>query len=112
MTRFCVLQVMFVKVKHEPAMQPGSAAHQAVKYSLWQDENKGPGAQDITTNDWKTHAFKFLQNTAKLKNFKCFDADYYINSAPWEFEGMLPQQAFQHFLEFGFKEGRAYHFTC
>ena len=106
------LQVMFVKVKHGPTMQPGSTAYQAVKYTQWQSENKAPGSQDITTNDWKTHAYKYMQDNIKLKNFKCFDADYYVNSAPWEFEGMSAQKAFQHFLEFGFQEGRAYHFTC
>lgn len=103
---------MFVKVKHGPTMLPGSTAYQAVKYTHWQTEDKASGAQDICTNDWKTHAYKYLQNDPKLKDFKCFDADYYINSAPWEFGGMSAQKAFQHFLEFGFQEGRAYHFTC
>jgi len=108
----CWLQVMFVKVKHGPTMLAGSAAHQAVKYTQWQSEDKATGVKDITTNDWKTHAYKQMRNNPKLKDFQCFDADYYINSAPWEFEGMSAQTAFQHFLEFGFQEGRAYHFTC
>lgn len=106
------LEVMFVKVKHGPTMQPDSVAYQAVKYTEWQTENKASGAQDISKNDWKTHAYKHMQGKVKLKDFKCFDADYYINSAPWEFEGMSAQKAFKHFLEFGFQEGRAYHFTC
>lgn len=106
------MQVMFVKVKHGPTLQSGTTAFQAVKYMQWQAENKAHGAPDITSNDWKTHAHKALQNHSKLKDFKCFDADYYVNSAPWEFEGMSAEKAFQHFLQFGFKEGRAYHFTC
>ncbi len=110
--KMCWLQVMFVKVKHGPTMLPGSAAHQAVKYTQWQSENKATGVRDITTNDWKTHAYKQMQSNPKLKDFKCFDADSYINSAPWEFEGMSAQTAFQHFVNFGFQEGRAYHFTC
>ena len=106
------MQVMFVKVKHGPTLQSGTTAFQAVKYTQWQAENKAHGAPDITSNDWKTHAHNALQNNSKLKDFKCFDADYYVNSAPWEFEGMSAEKAFQHFLQFGFQEGRAYHFTC
>ena len=104
---------MFFKVKHGPTMDPGTAAYQAVKYTNWDKQNKAVGALDITTNDWRTHAYIAMQeNSQRLTNFQCFDADFYISSAPWEFEGMSAQKAFQHFLEFGFKEGRAYHFTC
>lgn len=111
-TSLSPLEVMFVKVKHGPTLQPGTTDFQAVKYMQWQAENKAPGASDISSNDWKTHAHKALMNNSKLKDFKCFDADYYVNSAPWEFEGMSAEKAFKHFLEFGFREGRAYHFTC
>lgn len=106
------LQVMFIKVKHGPTMTPGSPAHQATKYTQWQFESKQPGSLDISTNVWKTHAYKLMENTVKSKKPKCFDADYYISNAPWEFEGMSSQRAYQHFMQFGFQEGRAYHFTC
>lgn len=106
------VQVLFIKVKHGPTMIPGTAAHQATKYTQWQSESKQAGSLDITTNVWKTHAYKDLQDRIKLKDPKCFDADYYINNAPWEFEGMSASKAYQHFIQFGFQEGRAYHFTC
>ena len=53
-----------------------------------------------------------MEHTIKSKDPKCFDADYYISNAPWEFDGMSSQKAYLHFMQFGFQEGRAYHFTC
>ena len=65
----------------------------------------------VTSNAWTGRVAGALQEL-QGKSIDCFDSEVYIQSSPSEFAGWTAQQAWQHFLDFGFKEGRPYRLLC
>ena len=65
----------------------------------------------VTSNAWTGRVAGALQELQQ-KSIDCFDSEGYIQSSPSEFAGWTAQQGWQHFLDFGFKEGRPYRLLC
>ncbi|KAK9803174.1 hypothetical protein WJX72_009038 [[Myrmecia] bisecta] len=105
------LEVMFVRVQQPLVVGEWVSAKQATKYHEWTRADRSPEATDITSNEWGALYAKQIKQMRE-RGSACFDSDFYINAAPVEFAGYTPQQAYDHFIANGFKEGRPFQFTC
>ncbi|RMZ57647.1 hypothetical protein APUTEX25_001847, partial [Auxenochlorella protothecoides] len=102
------LEVMFVKVQHHQVVTRSPAVVPALQYHVWRLENRTAGARDVARNAFHDMAGVHLAGIT-AKGPACFDAEMYIAAAPAEY---TPSQAWEHFLMFGYREGRAHRFIC
>ena len=65
----------------------------------------------MKSNAWKSGIPGALLRL-KDRGLACFDAEYYIHASPTEFASFTPGQAWDHFLEFGYREGRVHRMVC
>lgn len=105
------LEVMFVRLDHVDVVTGLSYVAQALKYDEWMEVNKTEGSEGIGSNDWKQRALRDLRKV-QSRGRMCFNAEFYIDTSPFEFRGWTGDQAWEHFIAYGFKEGRPYQFTC
>lgn len=66
---------------------------------------------DVESNAFGLAAPAILEEL-EAKGNACFDAAFYLASEPFEFGGFGPDQAWEHFVNYGFREGRPYRFVC
>lgn len=105
------LEVMFVRVDHHDLVVSAPQAVAALKYEQWSEANVSLGSDAITSNEWQSRAARDIKKVA-ARGKQCFDAKYYISQAPFEFKGWTGDTAWEHFITYGYKEGRAYQFQC
>ena len=65
----------------------------------------------VKANAWKAGTPNALQRLREL-GMACFDAEFYIHTSPTEFGSFSPDQAWSHFLNFGYTEGRVHRMVC
>ena len=87
---------------------------QAVKYDLWTKQGQQEGGRqhhDIASNQYLDDLPKELERLKK-RGSGCFDANFYRSTAPYEFKGRSDAGMWEHFVAFGFREGRPFRMVC
>lgn len=102
---------MFVRVDHTDLVTRTPNVAQALRYEAWASANVSAGATDTNTNDWHSRSAEDLRRVA-ARGRQCFDAKFYIDGSKLEFKGWSGDRAWDHFVAYGFREGRPYRFTC
>lgn len=106
------LEVMFTKVQHWMLITQHPSAVAATKYYSWSRAGTGRNATDINSNQF-VHKAGILMKDWQSRGMQCFDAHTYVSAAPMELAGIVDEDAaWAHFLNFGYREGRAHKFNC
>lgn len=105
------LEVMFVKTLHDRVVRRSPAVAEALRLHAWELENTTRGSHDLDLNGFHDTAEINLSRLIAAGP-ACFDAEMYIAAAPAEFSGYSLAQAWEHFIMFGYREGRPHRFIC
>eukprot|EP00887_Chlorella_sp_A99_P004453 scaffold30.g4453.t1 len=103
------LEAMFVKVRHAEVITRHPSVVAATKYEAWARQQGSVRA--VSQNAFKSMAEIHLERV-KAKGPHCFDAELYIAAGPVEFANHTYDQAWEHFIMFGYREGRPHRFVC
>jgi hypothetical protein len=106
------LEVMFVKSQHWMMISEHPATKLAAKYAQWSNYDPKGNATYVNSNAFTHMAEQYVKTTIEKRGIDCFDVESYIAVAPEELGKLSRAEAWQHFLTFGFREGRPYKFIC
>lgn len=113
------LETMFVKVKASMLAANWTGARDAAQYDRWALEQALPTAsrlQLLKSNHFLESAPQRLR-ALKQRGPACFDAQFYLKTNAQDMSAFLKEPdaaalAWDHFLQYGYMEGRTHRFSC